>query len=95
MKRVISKYGAYTNHIAALSEDRSVNSTDRSKLKGYYNRWIEGKYILGCTVFVDILNPCAISSKSMQGDEIDILGALSSLLKTVSETDILSSKPLE
>ena len=72
-----------------------MSSTDCSKLKGYYNKWTEGKYILGCAVFVDLLNPCAISSKSMQSDEIDILGALSSLLKTVSETDKLSSKPLE
>ena len=46
-------------------------------------------------MFVDLLNPCATSSKSMQSDEIDILGAFSSLLKTVSETDQLNSKPLE
>ena len=39
MKRIVSKFGAYTNHIAALSEDRSVKSADRAKLKGYYNKW--------------------------------------------------------
>ena len=46
-------------------------------------------------MFIDLLNPCAISSKAMQSDETDILGALTSLLKTVGETEKLSAKPLE
>ena len=32
MKQIVSRFGAYTNHIAALSEDRSVKSADRAKL---------------------------------------------------------------
>ena len=79
MKRVISKFGAYTNHIAALSEDRSVKSVDRSKLGGYHSRWTDAKHILGCAMFVELLTPCAIFSKSMQSSEVDILGALSSI----------------
>ena len=94
MKRVISKYGAYTHHLAALSVDPSVKSTDRAKLKGYYSQWINAKYILGCALFVDLLTPCSIFSKVMQNDEIDILGALTSLLKTLRETETLASKPL-
>ena len=53
------------------------------------------KYILGCAVFIDDLNPCLLCSKSLQSDKIDVLGALTSLLKTVSETDKLSAKLLE
>ena len=30
LRRVLSRYGAYTNHIATLSEDSSVRSTDRA-----------------------------------------------------------------
>ena len=63
IKRVLSKYGAYTHHIAALSESSSVNSRDRAKLRGYYTKWIEGKYLIGCAVFVDLLTPCSIFSK--------------------------------
>ena len=65
MKRIISKYGAHTNHLAALSEDRSVNSCDRCKLRGYFKRWVDGEYLLGCAMFVDVFNPCAIYSKTM------------------------------
>ena len=45
-------------------------------------------------MFVDLLTPCAIFSKCLQSDEVDIFGALNSLLKTLKETDKLASKPL-
>ena len=77
MKRLISKFGGYMNHLFALSEDSSVRSVDKAKLKGYHKTWIQAKYILGCALFIDLLSPCAIFSKSMQNDEIDILGASS------------------
>ena len=35
MKRVLSKYGVYTNHLTALSEDSSIKSSDQAKLRGY------------------------------------------------------------
>ena len=94
MKRVLSKFGAYTNHLATLSQDSSVRPCDRAKLKGYYNKWIDAKYFLGCALFIDLLTPCAILSKAMQKDEIDILGALSGLLKTVKEINKLKTKYL-
>ena len=34
MKCVLSKFGAYTNHIAVLSEESSVKPTDCAKLRG-------------------------------------------------------------
>ena len=94
MRRILSRYGAYTSHLLALSEERSVKSSDRAKLRGYCNRWLDAKYLLGCTVFIDILSPCAIFSKVLQSNELDILAALTNLLRTVKETDKLSSLPL-
>ena len=58
IKRVLAKYGAYTNHLVALSRDPSVKAVDKAKLTGYCTRWVDAKYILGCAVFVDILSPC-------------------------------------
>ena len=40
IRRILSKYGAYTSHLAALSEDRSIKSTDWAKFRGYYNQWL-------------------------------------------------------
>ena len=95
LKCVLSKYGAYTHHLAALSEDSSVESSDCAKLRGYHTKWIEGKYLIGCAVFVDLLTPCSVFSKVMQSDEVDILAAVTSLLKTMKETEKLRSKPFD
>ena len=59
MRCILSKYGAYTGHLLALSEDRLVKSTDRAKFRGYCNQWLDAKYLPGCAVFVDVLSPCA------------------------------------
>ena len=77
-----------------MSEDSSVQSANCAKLKGYYNKWIEAKYLLDCALFVDLLTPCTIFSKCMQCDKVNILGALSSLLITLKETENLPVKPL-
>ena len=71
-----------------------MKAADRAKLKGYYSKWIEVKYLLRCALFVDLLTPCATFSKCMQSDKVDILGALTCLLKTLKETDKLASEPL-
>ena len=68
---------------------------DRAKFKGCLNKWGDAKYLLGCAVFVDLLASCAIFSKSMQGNEVDILRALSYLLRTVKETNNLSANSLD
>ena len=48
MKRVLAKFGAYTNHLTALSMDTSVKAVDRAKLQGYLRKWVDAKYLLGC-----------------------------------------------
>ena len=95
MKWVLSKYGAYTAHLATLSEDSSVKTADRAKFKGYLRKWIDAKYLLVCALFVDILTPCAMFSKSTQADKSDILGALTYVLRTVKETNKLNAKRLD
>ena len=94
MKHILSKYGAYTSHLLALSEDQSVKANDQAKLKGFYNKWIDATYILGCAVFADALSPCVILSQVMQYDHLDILAALSSLLRSIKEIEKFCSTPI-
>ena len=94
MKRILSNYGAYTNHLATLSEDTSVKAVDRAKLKGYLQQWTKAKCLLGCAFFVDLLMPISILSKTLQNDEIDILEALTGVLRTLKEIDKLLTKPV-
>ena len=94
MRHILSKYGVCTAHLAALSENHSIKSTDRAKLRVYCNQWLHAKCLLDYAVFVDILTPYAIFLKVMQSDELDILSALSGLVRTVKETEKSSSLPL-
>jgi hypothetical protein len=94
LKRVLSKFGAYASHLIALSEDASVKAVDRAKLRGYCTKWLNAKYVLGCAFFSDLLSPCAVLSKVLQNDSLDILGAFTSLLRTEQELNKLSSKSL-
>ena len=48
MKRVLSKFGAYTNHLPALLMDSSVKAVDHAKLQGYLRKRVDTKYLLGC-----------------------------------------------
>ena len=95
MKRVLSKFGAYSSHLIALSEDASIRAADRAKLHGYSIKWSNAKCILGCAFFSDLLSPCAVLTKVLQQDSLDILGAFSSLLHTMQELKKLSSKRFE
>ena len=95
MKRVVSKFGAYTNHLTTLSQDSTVKSADRCKLRGYLTRWVNAKYLLGCAFFSGLLLPCSVFSRVMQEDDLDVLGAFSCLIRTIKEVDKLTSKGLE
>ena len=72
-----------------------MKPVDRTKFKGYLRKWVDANYLLGCALFVDLLTPCAIFSKCMQADHLDILGAFTNLLRTVKETNKLNVKLLD
>ena len=39
MSRFIDRFGAYLSHLCSLTEDNSVTSADKQKLKGYILKW--------------------------------------------------------
>ena len=42
IKHMLSKFGAYTNHLTALSMDSSTKAVDHAKLLGYLRKWVDG-----------------------------------------------------
>ncbi len=67
--RLIDRYGAYLNHLTALTEDSTVKAADKQQLKGYVLKWRDSKMIHGCALFHDLLKPSAILCKVLQDDE--------------------------
>ena len=96
LQRVVDRYGAYLNHLAALVEDKSIKSTDRQRLKGYLLKWREARILVGSALYVDILKPASLLSLTLQSDDIDIVQGIKHILKSHSTLQKLSSQqPLE
>ena len=93
--RVIDRFGAYLAHLVALTEDSSVTSSSRQKLKGYIMRWHNSKVILGCAIFHHLLQPVAHLSKVLQQDQLCVVQAIEVLMKTKKNLDKLKSTPFE
>ena len=79
---MIDRYGAYMNHLIALTEDHTVKSSDKQKLEGYIKVWKNSKVLLGCAVFAEILKPVGILSKVLQNEEICLYESIESMMKT-------------
>ena len=55
---------------------------------------VAGKVLTRLCFFVDILTPCAIFFKVMQSSKLDVVAALTSLLRTFKETERLCTLQL-
>ena len=80
--RVIDRYGAYISHLSALTEDTSLKSEDRARIKGNVARWMQYRTILGCALYADILKPAAFLSLCLQDSELDVVAGIKSILKS-------------
>ena len=94
LNRMIDRYGAYMNHLVELTEDHTVKSNDKQKLKGYIKVWKNAKVLLGCTVFAEILKPIGILSKVLQKEEICLYESIESVMKTKNSLEKLKTTPL-
>ena len=95
LTRLVDRFGAYLSHLIALSEDRSLKSVDRQKLKGYVLRWQKSKFLLGCAFFHDLLRPVGILCKVLQEDGLCIVRTVESFMKTKKALDEIKSKDFE
>lgn len=96
LQRVVDRYGAYLNHLATLTEDASIKSTDRQRLRGYLLKWKEARMIIGAALHTDALKPASLLSLTLQDDDIDIVQGIKHILKSHNSLKKLTSQnPLE
>ena len=91
MQRVIDRFGAYISHLVALIEDSSVKACDKARLKGYVHMWNQGKILVGCAMYIEILKAPSILSLALQEDQIDIVYGLKQILKSASARTVWHS----
>ena len=93
--RVIDRYGAYMAHLIGLTDDSSVKSVDRQKLKGYVKRWSDAKLLIGCSLFNDILTSAVFLCKALQEDELCIVSAVEAILKATKAIEKVRTAAFE
>ena len=93
--RLIDRFGAYLNHVTALTEDTGVKASDRQKLKGYIQKWQKFSILLRCAFFHDLLRPAGILCKILQEDDLCVVRAIESVMKTKKALDKLKTTRLE
>ena len=81
LQKVIDQYGAYINHLITLSQDTSVKSEDRARLKGYILKWSHSKFLLGSAMYIEVLKCPSILSLCLQKSNCDIVYGLKQILK--------------
>ena len=77
-------------YITHLTEDCSVSSTNKAQLKGYLLKWQQGKMLIGCAMYVDALKDPSLLSKALQGEKLDIVLGLQTVLKSKKSLKILT-----
>lgn len=58
-----------------MTEDRAFTNAERAKFKGYHKKWVYARIPLYIALFIEILAPAKMLSKSFQSDEIDVLAS--------------------
>ena len=79
MQRIVDRYGPYLNHLSALVEDHSINSSDRARLRGYIHMWKQAKMLFGAA---DLLKAPSLLSLSLQDDGLDIVQGIKQVVSS-------------
>ena len=87
-------FGACVNHLITLSQDSSVQPVDRETLKGYVRKWQTARVLFGCALFYDILKSLGVLCQILQADELCVVRAIESVMKTKKALDKLKTMPL-
>ena len=69
-----------------------MKAVDRARLKGYLQMCNQGKILVGCAMYSEILKPPSILSLTSQEEQFDIILGLKQILKSVSTLQSLAKQ---
>jgi hypothetical protein len=67
----LDKWGVYIQHLETMTEDETITSKEKAKMKGYPKRWKSSRMPLLLSLFIDILTIPSILSLTFQKETID------------------------
>ena len=69
-----------------------MKAEDRARMKGYISKWGHAKILIGCSLYIDVLQPASLLSLTLQGHKFDIILGIKHIIKTVKSLKKLSEK---
>ena len=92
LQRAVNRFAAYAAHLFALVGDSLITSTDRAWLQGYLQKWTQGMMLVGCVMYIDVLQVPLVLSQSLQEDGTDIVQDIKQVLMAASTLQSLAKK---
>ena len=92
LQQIIDRFGAYINHLITLAEDSSMKAEERARMKVYTSKWSHTKILVGCSLYIDVLQPASLLSLTLQDIKLDIVLGIKHIVKTVKTLKKLSEK---
>lgn len=73
-----------------------MKAAEKAQLKGYLQLQNQGKILVGCAMYIEILKAPSILSLTLQEDQVDIVQGLQQILKLVkAPADFGKARPKE
>ena len=89
LQRIVDRFGVYCTHLYSMTNDSTLEAADQVKLKSFYQRWTQGKILIGCALYIDVLKAPSQLSLPLQENEIDVISGIKHILKTVQTFRLL------
>lgn len=81
MKMCLDKWGVYIQYLDTMTEDETITSKDKAKMKGYLRHWKSSRMPLLLALFIDILPIPSILPLTFQKETIDPVQTVRALKK--------------
>ena len=95
MKMCLDKWGVYIQHLEIMTEDETITSKDKAKMKGYLKHWKSSRMPLLLALFIDILTIPSILSLAFQKEKIDPVQTVRALKKAKERLAQFEKKAFE
>ena len=92
LQQIVDSFGAYITHLGALAADSGTKPDDRARITGYLRKWSQGKMLVGCAMYIDVLKAPALLSLCLQKDGVDIIYCIEQILKSADALDSLAKQ---
>lgn len=76
LQRIIDRFGVYCAHVYSLTEDPTLSAADQIKLKIFHQRWTQGKILISCAMYIDVLKAPSLLSLSLRENETDVISGI-------------------